>query len=467
VSRRLIKSVSGIRGIIGGFATDGLTPIDIVEFVAAFGSLTVKRDRGNTIIVGRDGRVSGEMVSSLAIQTLIAQGFHVIDLGLSTTPTVEMAVISEKAAGGIIFTASHNPFEWNALKFLNNDGEFISAEDGEKLMSIAKERNFAFVEAADLGTLTKRTDFIQKHIDAIFKLPLVKSKAIKDKKFKIVVDCINSTGAISVIPLLEQLGCEVIAINSEINGQFAHNPEPLPENLSDLADAVKEHKAHMGFAVDPDVDRLVIVCEDGEMFGEEYTLVAVADYVLSHTIGNTVSNLSSTKALEDITIARKAKYYPSAVGEVHVVKKMKEVNAVIGGEGNGGIIYPELHYGRDALVGIALFLSLVVEYKKPVSFLKKSFPKYTIAKKKIILPLEISSSSIIQALTTRYKTQKLNQEDGLRINMDSGWVHIRQSNTEPIMRIIAESDSITVAENLADKLISDISQEVKIQSLGQ
>lgn len=456
----LIKSISGFRGTIGGKSGDNLTPQDIVECTAAFGTWVLKRHGKATIIVGRDGRISGEIVSSLAINTLRSLGIHVIDLGLSTTPTVEVAVPMEKAQAGIIFTASHNPKQWNALKFLNEKGEFISAADGTEMLNILASGNIEYANVDELGTYRKDDTYIEKHIEQILKLPLVFSGAIKEKKYKIVVDCINSTGAISLPPLLKQLDCEVILINSEVTGQFAHNPEPLPENLTELSRAVQFHHADLGIAVDPDVDRLVFVCEDGEMFGEEYTLVAVADFVLSHKPGNTVSNLSSTRALRDVTEKLGGNYYSAAVGEVNVVEKMKEVNAVIGGEGNGGIIYPELHYGRDALVGVALFLSHLATSGKKSSILRRTYPSYYISKNKIVLDEDVNLDNIFEKLQRKYHKEKLNTIDGLKIEFESDWIHLRRSNTEPIVRIYAESQFDTVAHNIALKIKQDIADIV-------
>jgi phosphomannomutase len=452
----LIKSISGFRGTIGGKTGENLTPQDVVECTAAFGTWVLKRHGKATIVVGRDGRISGEIVSSLAVNTLRSLGIHVVDLGLSTTPTVEIAVPMEQAQAGIVFTASHNPKQWNALKFLNEKGEFISAEDGAELLSFLENGGIEYANVDNLGTYRKDDTYIEKHIDAILKLPMVFTDAIREKSYKVVVDCINSTGAISLPSLLGQLGCEVILINGEVNGQFAHNPEPLPENLTELARAVQFNHADLGIAVDPDVDRLVFVSEDGEMFGEEYTLVAVADFILSHKPGNTVSNLSSTRALRDVTEKRNGTYYPAAVGEVNVVTKMKEVNAVIGGEGNGGIIYPEFHYGRDALVGIALFLSHLATSKIKPSYLRRTYPNYHISKNKIVLDDDVNLDYIFARLQDKYKREKINTIDGLKIEFDTDWIHLRRSNTEPIVRIYAESQFDTVAHNIALKIKQDI-----------
>lgn len=457
----LIKSISGFRGTIGGKAGDNLTPQDIVECTAAFGTWVLQQHGANsTVVVGRDGRISGEIVSNLAINTLRSLGINVVDLGLSTTPTVEIAVPLEKAQAGIIFTASHNPKQWNALKFLNEKGEFISAADGEKLLSILADGDIHYADVDSLGTYRKDDTYIEKHIEQIMLLPLVFSGAIREKAYRVVVDCINSTGALALPSLLGQLGCEVILINSEINGQFAHNPEPLPENLTELSRAVEFHRADLGIAVDPDVDRLVFVCDDGEMFGEEYTLVAVADFILQHKPGNTVSNLSSTRALRDVTEQRNGNYYTAAVGEVNVVAKMKEVNAVIGGEGNGGIIYPELHYGRDSLVGIALFLSHLATSGRKSSYLRRTYPNYYISKNKVVLDEDVSLDNVFEQLKKKYHKEKLDSTDGLKIDFESDWVHLRRSNTEPIVRIYAESKIDTVAHNIALKIKQDIADIV-------
>jgi phosphomannomutase len=456
----LIKSISGFRGTIGGKTGENLTPQDVVECTAAFGTWVLKRHGKATIVVGRDGRISGEIVSNLAISTLRSLGIHVVDLGLSTTPTVEIAVPLEQAQAGIIFTASHNPKQWNALKFLNEKGEFISAEDGAELLSFLENGGIEYANVDNLGTYRKDDTYIEKHIEQILKLPMVFIDAIREKSYKVVVDCINSTGAICLPSLLGQLGCEVILINSEVNGQFAHNPEPLPENLTELSRAVQFNHADLGIAVDPDVDRLVFVSEDGEMFGEEYTLVAVADFILSHKPGNTVSNLSSTRALRDVTERRGGNYFPAAVGEVNVVTKMKEVNAVIGGEGNGGIIYPEYHYGRDALVGIALFLSHLATSGSRPSYLRRTYPNYHISKNKIVLDDEVNLDYIFDRLQEKYKREKINTIDGLKIEFETDWIHLRRSNTEPIVRIYAESQFDTVAHNIALKIKQDIADIV-------
>jgi phosphomannomutase len=452
----LIKSISGIRGTIGGRAGENLTPQDIVESTAAFGQWVLARTGLPKVVVGRDGRISGEILSSLVIGTLRSMGISVVDLGLSTTPTVELAVPAENAGGGIILTASHNPREWNALKLLNRHGEFISAQDGADLMESVARRDVEYATVDRLGDYRADDSYIRKHIARILALPLVDVETVRAKKFRIVVDPVNSTGALAVPPLLEALGCQVLMINGDINGQFAHNPEPLKEHLGQLSTEVRQQKANLGIAVDPDVDRLVFVCEDGDLFGEEYTLVAVADYVLSRRPGNTVSNLSSTRALRDVTRKYGGEYYAAAVGEVNVVEKMKAVGAVIGGEGNGGVILPDLHYGRDALVGIALFLSLLARSGKTISTLRKTYPDYQMAKTKIDRSPELDLDKIFAALREKYRNEKINLEDGLKIDFESGWVHLRPSNTEPIIRVYSESQSRVIAENLARKIMQDI-----------
>ncbi len=453
----LIKSISGIRGTIGGKPGENLSPLDIVKFTAAYGSWIREKNMGKVVVIGRDARISGAMVSSLVISTLNALGLDVIDLGLSTTPTVELGVVWEKAAGGIIITASHNPKEWNALKLLNHTGEFINAEDGAYILEKARKEDFSFAAVEKIGTCASNNSYLQKHIDAVLQYPLVDVDSIRKKNYRIVLDPVNSTGALFIPPLLKALGVEeVIVLNEEVNGKFAHNPEPLPENLVALSSAVQKSKASMGIAVDPDVDRLCFVCEDGSMFGEEYTLVAVADYVLAKRPGNAVSNMSSTKALKDITIKHQGLYFPSAVGEVNVVHKMKEVQAVIGGEGNGGIIVPDFHYGRDALIGIGLFLSALSHHKNGIKSFRAKYPDYFISKNKIELQQGIDVKQIFDKIKRKYKNQPLNTDDGLKIEFDSDWVHLRTSNTEPIIRIYAESDSINTAENLTRKILQDI-----------
>ena len=456
----LIKSISGIRGTIGGKSGDGLTPIDIAKFTLAFGTI-LKQKEAKKIVVGRDARISGEMVYHIVIGNLIGIGLDVIDLGLATTPTVEMAVTAENADGGIIITASHNPKQWNALKLLNNKGEFISEKVGQDVLKKANSGKFEFVEVDKLGKVIQK-DYLEHHINEILKLPYVNVEAIKAKKFKVVVDAVNSVGGITVPILLKSLGVEVITeLFCEPTGKFAHNPEPLPENLAMLASEVKQQKADVGIAVDPDVDRLALIDENGIPFGEEYTLVAVADYVLTHKKGNTVSNLSSTKALKDISEKHKVAYASSAFGEVNVVEKMKETNAVIGGEGNGGIILPELHYGRDALVGIALFLSHLATSNKSVSSLRAQYPNYVISKNKIQLDENINLNDVIEKIKLKYKQYPQNTIDGLKIEIDQDWVHLRGSNTEPIIRIYAESTTEQTANAIAQKMQKDIVDIIK------
>jgi phosphomannomutase len=461
----LIKSISGIRGTIGGQPGDALTPLDIVKFTAAYATWLMenqpKKNTKATVVIGRDARISGEMVQNIVAGTLKGMGIDVIYLGLSTTPTVEMAVPDLQADGGIILTASHNP------KLLNAKGEFISAADGESILKLAAEESFVFADVNKIGKYRSEPNYIQKHIDKVLALPLVDVAAIKARKFKVVIDCVNSTGGIALPLLLHALGVdEVVQLYCEPNGQFPHNPEPLPEHLGDIAKEVKRKNAHLGIVVDPDVDRLAIVCEDGEMFGEEYTLVAVADYVLKNTTPamlqktgaqlNTVSNLSSTRALRDVTEKAGGKYYAAAVGEVNVVECMKANHAVIGGEGNGGVIYPELHYGRDALAGIALFLTQLAKFGKSCSMLRATYPNYYISKNKIELTPEINVDHVLDAIKTKYVKQPVNTIDGVKIEFDKEWVHLRKSNTEPIIRIYSESQSQTTAQNLAEKIIFDI-----------
>ncbi len=453
----LIKSISGIRGTMGGKPGEGLTPLDVVRYAAAYGTWLQKKHSNCKVVIGRDGRISGPMVSSLVMYTLSGLGIQVIDLGLSTTPTVEFAVPLEKAAGGIILTASHNPREWNALKLLNDKGEFLSGADGAEVLEIAAAENFKFASVDKLGKIHLNDTYLQKHIDAILEYPLVNKEAIAAKGYKVVVDAINSSGAIFVPALLKALGVkEVKVLNEEVTGKFAHNPEPLPEHLTELSNAVVKSKADLGIVVDPDVDRLAFVCEDGEMFGEEYTLVAVSDYILTHMKGNTVSNMSSTKSLREITEKHGGTYFPSAVGEVNVVTKMKEVNAVIGGEGNGGIIVPDFHYGRDALIGIALFLSHLATSGKRMRALRKTYPEYIISKNKLELDNGLDVKKIFTEIKKKYKSHPINTEDGLKIEFGNDWVHLRTSNTEPIIRIYSESDSESKANHIAAKLIQDI-----------
>lgn len=461
----LIKSISGIRGTIGGKAGDALTPYDIVKFSAAYGTWIKQRSgKKATIVIGRDARISGEMVRSLVSGTLIGLGIDVIDLGLSTTPTVEIAVPEEKANGGIIITASHNPKQWNALKLLNEKGEFISDADGKEVLALAESDSISFAEVTQIGKYTQNTNYLQKHIDKILALGLVDVEAIKKAEFTVAVDAVNSTGGIFVPELLTALGVKkVIKLYCDPTGDFPHNPEPLPENLLDIAKEVKKSKAHLGIVVDPDVDRLAIVCEDGEMFGEEYTLVAVADYILKNNKGNTVSNMSSTRALRDVTQKHGGTYEASAVGEVNVVELMKKNKAVIGGEGNGGIIYPELHYGRDALVGIALFLTHLAKSGKSCSKLRYEYPNYYISKNKIELTPEINVDHVLERIKDKYKKYPINTVDGVKIEFDTEWVHLRRSNTEPIIRIYAESANEVTADTLARKIITDIKEVIKAE----
>ena len=457
----LIKSISGIRGTIGGKPGEGLSPVDVVKFSAAYGTWLLKQGTNKKVVIGRDGRISGEMIKNLVVSTLNALGIDVVDLGLSTTPTVEFAVPAEKAAGGIILTASHNTKEWNALKLLNSTGEFISAADGAELLDIAAKEDFKFVPVDKLGTYTADDSYLQKHIDAVLAYDLVDISVIKKRRFKIVVDAINSTGATFVPELLKALGVsakDITVLNAEVNGRFAHNPEPLPQHLLEISNEVRKQNADLGIVVDPDVDRLCFVCEDGSMFGEEYTLVAVADYILSKRPGNTVSNMSSTKALKELTLKHGGEYHPSAVGEVNVVTKMKAVNAVIGGEGNGGIIVPDFHYGRDALIGIALFLTHLANSKKSISGFRKQYPEYFISKNKIELDAGLDVKKIFDAIQAKYKNHPINIEDGLKIEFDTDWVHLRTSNTEPIIRIYSESDFEMKADNIAKRLMADIKE---------
>ncbi|MGB0391476.1 MAG: phosphoglucosamine mutase [Salibacteraceae bacterium] len=459
----LIKSISGIRGTIGGQPDEGLTPLDVVKFTSAFGFWLLQKNNSETpkVVVGRDARISGEMVSNLVCSTLQGLGINVVDLGLSTTPTVEVAVPYYKAIGGIIITASHNPKEWNALKLLNDKGEFISATDGAEVLELADKDEVVFAEVDSLGSIEKNDEFGNIHIQQILDLPLVNVDAIKARKFKVVLDAVNSTGGIFVPQLLEALNVEVKKLYCEPNGKFPHNPEPLPENLTELISVMKDEAYDLGIVVDPDVDRLALVSETGEVFGEEYTLVAVSDYVLGKTKGDTVSNMSSTRALRDVTEKFGQNHHASAVGEVNVVNKMKAVNAVIGGEGNGGVIYPELHYGRDSLVGIALFLSHLAEKECKASALRSSYPNYHISKNKISLTPEIDVDKVLELVEKKYKNQPINTEDGLKIEFDKEWVHLRKSNTEPIIRIYSESEHQTTAEILAEKLISDMKEIIR------
>lgn len=457
----LIKSISGIRGTIGGKPGEGLSPLDIVKFTSAFAAWVKKRHPEGriSVVLGRDARISGELCRNLVVGTIQAMGLDVIDLGLSTTPTVEIAVTMENAQAGIILTASHNPKQWNALKLLNELGEFISGADGEEVLRIAEEEEFSYADVNHLGRHLVVDGYIQKHIERILQLPLVDRDAIAAANFRIVVDAVNSTGGIAVPMLLRALGVQTITeLYCTPDGKFPHNPEPLPEHLRDLSETVVKQKAHLGISIDPDVDRLALVCEDGEMFGEEYTLVAVADYILKNTPGNTVSNLSSTRALREVTEKHKGSYAASAVGEVNVVEMMKSTQAVIGGEGNGGIIYPELHYGRDALVGIALFLTHLARYGKSVSMLRASYPNYFISKNKVELTPEINVDEVLNRVQEKYKKQPVNTIDGLKIEFGKEWVHLRRSNTEPIIRIYSEAENMATANNLANKIIADIKE---------
>ena len=453
----LIKSISGIRGTIGGNCGEALTPIDIVKFTSAYAKFISNQDfDSNTIILGRDARISGPMLKELVTGTLIGCGLNVLDLGLSTTPTVEVAVKLKKAAGGIILTASHNPKEWNALKLLNNKGEFISEDDANQILSIVDNKNFKFSNVESLGNYSYDNDFNDTHINEVLNLDLVNVELVKSAKFTVVLDAVNSTGGIIIPKLLEKMGVKCIKLYCEPNGHFPHNPEPLPENINDLSELVLKKKADFGIVVDPDVDRLAFICDDGTCFGEEYTLVAVADYVLSKIPGNTVSNLSSTRALKDITIKHEGEYFASAVGEVNVVDSMKVNNAIIGGEGNGGVIYPELHYGRDALVGIALFLTSLAEKKISIKSLRDSYPNYFLLKKKIESATDINMKKILTFFTSYYQNEKITTIDGKKIDFKDQWVHIRKSNTEPILRVYIEGTDEEKANDLAEKVIKQI-----------
>ena len=461
----LIKSISGIRGTIGGKSGNALTPLDIVKFTAAYGVWMKTISGKNTVVIGQDARISGQMVNNLVVGTLQALGIHVIDLGLSTTPTVEIAVPLEKAGGGIVLTASHNPIQWNALKLLNDKGEFISAQEGATVLDIAKKEAFDFAEVKKLGTYTQKNDYIQRHIEMILDLELVETKIIKERGFKIAIDCVNSTGGIAVPQLLKALGVkEIKELYCEPNGKFPHHPEPLPENLTEISRVLKKGNFDLGITVDPDVDRLALINEDGTPFGEEYTLVAVADYVLQNKKGNTVSNLSSTRALRDVTLKHKGKYAASAVGEVNVVEMMKNTDAVIGGEGNGGIIYPELHYGRDALVGIALFLTHLAKFGKSASKLKATYPSYFISKNKITLTPEINVDQVLMEIKEKYSTNPVKTIDGIKIDFENQWVHLRKSNTEPIIRVYSEAANEATATHLANKIILDIKNIIALKT---
>lgn len=460
----LIKSISGIRGTIGGKTGEGLNPLDIVKFTAAYATFIRKTTtvKSNKIVVGRDARISGEMVLHTVIGTLTGMGFDVINIGLATTPTTELAVTMENACGGIILTASHNPKQWNALKLLNEKGEFLNAAEGQEVLQIAANDDFSFAEVDQLGKIYERTDYTQKHIENVLSLDLVDRDAIAKAGFSVAIDCVNSVGGIAIPALLEALGVKKIEkLYCEPNGQFPHNPEPLPEHLTDISDLLKKGNADIGFVVDPDVDRLAIVCEDGNMFGEEYTLVAVADYILSNTPGNTVSNLSSSRALRDVTRAHGQQYNAAAVGEVNVVTKMKETCAVIGGEGNGGVIYPASHYGRDALVGIALFLTYLAKSGKKVSEIKATFPPYAIAKQKVQLTPDIDVDALLNAVKTKYAQYDITDIDGVKIDFPDKWVHLRKSNTEPIIRVYAEAKDIETAEKTAADIMKVIKDMAK------
>ncbi|MBR4482351.1 MAG: phosphoglucosamine mutase [Paludibacteraceae bacterium] len=454
----LIKSISGIRGTIGGNVGDGLSPVDIVKFTAAYSTLIrkISTNGSNTIVVGRDARMSGSMVQKLVVGTLQSMGFDVTDIGLATTPTTELAVTMEGAAGGIILTASHNPKQWNALKLLNENGEFLNKAEGEEVLRIAEAEDFTFAEVTELGKVTEK-DYTDRHIDNVLSLKLVDAEAIKNANFKVALDTVNSVGGIILPRLLERLGVKTVkTLYGEPTGDFQHNPEPLEKNLGDIMNLMKGGGYDVAFVVDPDVDRLAMICEDGRMYGEEYTLVTVADYVLSHTPGNTVSNLSSTRALRDVTLAHGGEYNAAAVGEVNVVTKMKETNAVIGGEGNGGVIYPESHYGRDALVGIALFLSHLAHKKMKVSELRATYPPYFIAKNRVDLQPGTDVDAILAKVKEIFKNEKINDIDGVKIDFADGWVHLRKSNTEPIIRIYSEASTMEKAESLGSAVMKFI-----------
>ncbi len=454
----LIKSISGIRGTIGGKVDENLTPLDVVKFTSAFGTWLQnnKNKKDLTLVVGRDARISGSMVNSLVTATLQGLGIHVVDLGLSTTPTVEVMVPELNADGGIILTASHNPKQWNALKLLNEKGEFITGENGTEVLALAESQDFDYAEVDDLGKYETRDDGFDIHIQKILDLPMVDAEAIKAKKFKVVVDAVNSTGGIAIPQLLEELGCEVVKLYCDPNGHFPHNPEPLKEHLGDICELMKTEQADVGIVVDPDVDRLALVDENGELFGEEYTLVAVADYLLRHQKGAAISNLSSSRALRDVARNLGSEYFASAVGEVNVVTLMKEKNAVIGGEGNGGIIYPELHYGRDSLVGVALFLTHLAKENKTVSELRATYPSYFMGKKKIELTPDIDVDSLLTKMEKEYQTEDISTIDGVKIDFENNWVHLRKSNTEPIIRIYTEAFSQEEADQLGDEMIEKI-----------
>lgn len=454
----LIKSISGIRGTIGGAQGDNLTPIDVVKFTSAYARFISEKNNGKrlTIVVGRDARISGEMVGDLIEGTLLGCGVDVINVGLCTTPGTEMAVIGHKADGGIIITASHNPKQWNALKLLNEKGEFLNDAEGKRVLALAEDTDYEFPYIDQIGKVVLREDFNNQHIKSVLALPLVDVEAVRAKGFKVVVDAVNSIGGVVIPNLLRELGCEVVEINCEPTGHFAHNPEPLPENLTEISEAVVREKADLGVVVDPDVDRLCFVNEDGSMFGEEYTLVAVADYILSQGVGNTTSNLSSSRALRDVTEAHGGSYAASAVGEVNVVAKMKETGAVIGGEGNGGVIYPELHYGRDALVGVGLFLTWLAQKNMTMTQLRATYPSYFASKNKIELTPAIDVDKVLLEVKSRYSNENVNDIDGVKIDFAENWVHLRKSNTEPIIRVYTEAKSVEEAEALAQKFIAEI-----------
>ena len=458
----LIKSISGIRGTIGGCPSENLTPIDVVKFTTAYSRLIKDKNPDKqhiTVVVGRDARISGSMVDSLVEGTLLGCGVDVINVGLCTTPGTEMAVITHKADGGIIITASHNPRQWNALKLLNERGEFLDDAEGKQVLAMAEDMEYTYPTIDNIGKVVLREDFNPKHIEQVLALPLVDAEAVRKRRFKVVVDAVNSIGGVVIPQLLRELGCEVVELNCDPTGEFAHNPEPLPENLTEIAEVIRKEGADLGIVVDPDVDRLAFVMENGEMFVEEYTLVAVADYVLRHTRGNTVSNLSSSRALSDVTSRYEGcSYAAAAVGEVNVVKKMKETGAVIGGEGNGGVIYPELHYGRDALVGVALFLTYFAGMDMTMSELRKTYPAYYASKNKIELTPEIDVDKILATVKSRYSGERVNDIDGVKIDFEQNWVHLRKSNTEPIIRIYTEAKSMAEAEALAKRFISEIEQ---------
>lgn len=453
----LVKSISGIRGTIGGRVGEGLNPVDIVRFTAAYA--TQRRaalGENNTIVVGRDARLSGHMVDALVCGTLMGMGYDVVNIGLATTPTTELAVVHEQAAGGIILTASHNPKQWNALKLLNEHGEFLNDAEGKGVLSIAEKEDFVFAEVDALGHMTHK-DYLQQHVEDVLALKLVDKEAIEKRDFTVAIDCVNSVGGLAIPAILKALGVKhIIELNCTPDGHFPHNPEPLPQHLTEISELLKSGKADVGFVVDPDVDRLAIICENGEMFGEEYTLVSVADYVLTHTPGNTVSNMSSTRALSDVTRAHGGEYSASAVGEVNVVTEMKRVGAVIGGEGNGGVIYPECHYGRDALVGIALFLSHLAHKNMKVSELRRSYPEYCISKNRIDLSPELDVDAILAEVKKIYRNERVNDRDGVKIDFADGWVHLRKSNTEPIIRVYSEAATMEEANRLAQEVMKVI-----------